>query len=65
MAIPLMEEVTTEKTIPSEIKDVLDSYADVMPERLPQTLPPRRGIDHEMELLFGAPIEERISDRSP
>ena len=31
MAIPLMEEVTTEETIPSEIKEVLDNYADIMP----------------------------------
>ena len=35
------------------IKDVLDSYADIMPKSLPQTLPPRRGIDHEIELLPG------------
>ncbi|XP_022975335.1 uncharacterized protein LOC111474513 [Cucurbita maxima] len=48
-----MEEVTTEETIPDEIKEVLDSYADIMPESLPQTLPPRRGIDHEIELLPG------------
>ncbi|XP_023519358.1 uncharacterized protein LOC111782791 [Cucurbita pepo subsp. pepo] len=48
-----MEEVTTEETIPSEIKEVLDSYADIIPESLPQTLPPRRGIDHEIELLPG------------
>ena len=41
MAIPLMEDVTTKETIPSEIKDVLDNYADIMPESLPQTLPPR------------------------
>ena len=53
MAIPLMEEVTTEETIPSEIKEVLDSYADIMPESLPQTLPPCRGIDHKIELLLG------------
>ena len=51
MAIPLMEEVTTEETIPSEIKDILNSYADIMPESLPQTLPPHRGIDHDIELL--------------
>ena len=31
MAIPLMEEVTTEENIPSEIKEVLNSYADIMP----------------------------------
>ena len=51
MAIPLMKEVTTEETISSEIKDVLDSYTDIMPEILPQTLPPRRGINQEIELL--------------
>ncbi|XP_022972955.1 uncharacterized protein LOC111471475 [Cucurbita maxima] len=51
MAIPLMEEATTEETIPNEIKEVLNSYVDIMPESLPQTLPPRRGIDHEIKLL--------------
>ena len=53
MAIPLMEEVTTEETIPDEIKEVLNSYADIMLESLPQTLTPRRGIDHKIELLPG------------
>ena len=53
MVIPLMEEVTTEETIPSEIKNVLDSYANIMLESLPQKLPPHRGIDHEIELLLG------------
>ena len=53
MAIPLMEEVTSEETIPSEIKEVLNSYADIILGSLPQTLPPRRGVDHEIELLPG------------
>ena len=48
-----MEEMITEETVSSQIKDVLDSYADIMPESLLQTLPPRRGIDHEIELLPG------------
>ena len=53
MAIPLMEEMITEETVPSEIKDVLDSYADIMPESLLQALPPHRGIDHEIKLFPG------------
>ena len=67
MAIPLMEEMTTEETIPIEIKDVLDSYVDIMPESLPQTLPSRRDIDHKIELLSGVktPSDERIPDSSP
>ncbi|XP_022992357.1 uncharacterized protein LOC111488689 [Cucurbita maxima] len=53
MAIPLIEEVTTEESIPSEIKEVLESYFNIMPESLPQALPPRQGIDHEIKLLPG------------
>ncbi|KAJ7978484.1 Retrotransposon protein, putative, Ty3-gypsy subclass [Quillaja saponaria] len=32
---------------------VLKEYEGVMPDKLPQTLPPRRGIDHEIELVPG------------
>ncbi|XP_022930069.1 uncharacterized protein LOC111436556 [Cucurbita moschata] len=53
MAIPLIEEATTEETVPEGIKEVLDSYTDIMPESLPQTLQPRRGIDDKIELLPG------------
>ncbi|XP_022966524.1 uncharacterized protein LOC111466178 [Cucurbita maxima] len=53
MAIQLMEVATTEETVPNEIKETLNIYADIMPESLPQTLPPRRGIDHEIEFIPG------------
>ena len=36
MAIPLMEEVTTEETVPVEIKEVLNSYADIMQRAYPK-----------------------------
>ena len=58
-----MEEITTKETVPSEIKDVLDSYADIMPESLPQTLPPLRGINHEIELLPGIKPPANITYR--
>ncbi|KAJ7974912.1 Retrotransposon protein, putative, Ty3-gypsy subclass [Quillaja saponaria] len=32
-------------------RGVLKEYEGVMPDKLPQTLPPRRGIDHEIELV--------------
>ena len=59
MAIPLMKEVTIEETILDEIKEVLKSYADIMLESLPQTLPPRRDIDHEIELLLEVKPQRR------
>ena len=48
-----MEDVTADETILREIKDVLASYAHIMPKNLPQTLPPCQGIDHKIELLPG------------
>ncbi|KAJ7957087.1 Retrotransposon protein, putative, Ty3-gypsy subclass, partial [Quillaja saponaria] len=39
--------------VPPTIQGVLKEYEGVMPDKLPQTLPPRRGIDHEIELVPG------------
>ncbi|XP_019056669.1 PREDICTED: uncharacterized protein LOC109116182 [Tarenaya hassleriana] len=41
-------------TIPAEVRRVLNEFSDVMPEELPKRLPPRRGIDHAIELIPGA-----------
>ena len=36
--------------VPAEISDVLTKYADLMPDELPKKLPPRRAVDHSIEL---------------
>ena len=43
-----------EEELPAEITKVLKQHQDVMPAALPQKLPPRRAIDHEIELEPGA-----------
>lgn len=40
--------------IPESILQVLEEFQDVMPKELPKSLPPRRGVDHEIELVPGA-----------
>jgi hypothetical protein len=40
--------------VPEEVVSVLDEFADVMPKELPKILPPRRNIDHKIELEPGA-----------
>jgi len=35
------------------IKQVLKKFSDVMPKELPKDLPPRRGIDHVIEVVLG------------
>ena len=54
MAIPVESVETEGETIPKAIQFVLEEYRDVMPDSLPKSLPPRKGIDHEIELLPGA-----------
>ena len=62
MAIPAVETEGTVDIVPVEIQRVLEEYCEVMLESLPKTLPPRRGIDHEIELTPGSksPSEERL-----
>ncbi|KAJ4722993.1 Retrotransposon protein, putative, Ty3-gypsy subclass [Melia azedarach] len=40
--------------VPDEYAAVLDEFADLMPPELPKELPPRRAIDHHIELEPGA-----------
>ncbi|XP_020080336.1 uncharacterized protein LOC109704005 [Ananas comosus] len=43
-----------EEGLPAEIKVVLVDFQDVMPKELPKQLPPRREVDHAIELEPGA-----------
>ncbi|KAL0546314.1 hypothetical protein IC582_016221 [Cucumis melo] len=54
MAIPLNSLENSRKTVPKEIMRVLEKYHDMMLDSLPKSLPPRRMIDHEIELVPGA-----------
>ncbi|KAK3018630.1 hypothetical protein RJ639_003499 [Escallonia herrerae] len=39
--------------LPKEVKVILNDFEDVMPDELLKKLPPRRAIDHEIELVPG------------
>ena len=40
--------------IPSTVQAMMKSFKDVMPDQLTQRLPPKREVDHQIELLPGA-----------
>ncbi|XP_062103538.1 uncharacterized protein LOC133814616 [Humulus lupulus] len=54
VAVPAVFEETVEEIVPPEIKKVLKTYGDVMLDKLPKALPPRRGINHQIEVAPGA-----------
>jgi hypothetical protein len=48
------KENVTMDPLPKEIEDVLVEHQDVMPPELPRRLPPRREVDHKIDLEPGA-----------
>ncbi|XP_058009566.1 uncharacterized protein LOC131183225 [Hevea brasiliensis] len=50
--------------LPSGAISLLQEYDDVFLEELPPRLPPIRGIEHQIDLILGAPIPNRPAYRS-
>ena len=59
---PLNEEAIQE---PAVVANVLKEFKDVMPPELSKTLPPRRGVDHSIELEPGVKPPARPPYRMP
>ena len=51
-------------TFPSDVFDVLQKYEDVFPKEVPPGLPPKRGIEHQIDLVPGAPLPIRAPYRT-
>ena len=57
---PADEPVGLPEDIPDDLKDLLRSYKDVFTAALPAGLPPKRKVDHAIELKPGAhPLHDR------
>ncbi|KAG8367928.1 hypothetical protein BUALT_Bualt16G0123700 [Buddleja alternifolia] len=48
-----LEEDEISGPLPEKVKKLLREFVDVMPDELPRKLPPKRDIDHEIELVPG------------
>jgi hypothetical protein len=44
-------------TLPSIVFDALQEYEDVFPNEVPQGLPPKRGIEHQIYLVSALPSQ--------
>ncbi|XP_039038705.1 uncharacterized protein LOC120176331 [Hibiscus syriacus] len=51
LAVLVCEEPTTTKKVPDVVSHVLAEFQDVMPVELPKKLPPKREVDHKIELV--------------
>lgn len=60
----LQQEKESSSTAPIEVKTLLEDFKDVFPEDLPPGLPPIRGIEHQIDLIPGAPLPNKAAYRS-
>ena len=51
VVMPMYKDETNLDLVPDGVKRVLQEFQNVMPKQLPKVLPPRRTVDHEIELL--------------
>ena len=51
-------------TLPSIVFDALQEYEDVFPDEVPPGLPPKRGIEHQIDLVSGASLPNRAAYRT-
>ncbi|XP_057246739.1 uncharacterized protein LOC130589486 [Beta vulgaris subsp. vulgaris] len=63
-ALVITTATTSIKTPNNEkLEGLLKEFADVFPEELPQGLPPLRGIEHDIDLIPGAPLPNKPAYR--
>jgi hypothetical protein len=63
MCLVLLFEPNKEVVLPAEIEQLLADYMDVVPEEVPQGLPPMRDIQHAIDFIPGAVIPNRPAYR--
>jgi hypothetical protein len=49
--------------LPRQIKELFEEFKDVFPDELPKGLPPIRGIEHQIDLVSGASLSNRLAYR--
>ena len=49
--------------VPSELESLLKEFEDIMPEELPNGLPPLRDIQHQIDLLPGSSLPNKAHYR--
>jgi len=51
-------------TLPAYVTNLLQQFRDVFPSELPPGLPPIRGIEHQIDLIPGASLPNRVAYRA-
>jgi len=60
-AVQMLESASKPNTtaLQLSIQPLIEEFQDVFPQNLPLSLPPERGIEHQIDLLPGAPLPNK------
>jgi hypothetical protein len=58
----LLDDITM--PLPRAITNLLQEFKDVFPTEIPLRLPPLRGIEHQIDLILGAMLPNRVAYRT-
>jgi len=51
-------------SVPPAVTNLLQEYEDIFPAEIPPGLPPKRGIEHQIDLILGATLPNRAAYRT-
>jgi hypothetical protein len=51
---------TSMDDFPKEVQELLDNFADIVVDKLPNSLPPIRSISHHINLIPGASLPNKV-----
>jgi hypothetical protein len=55
--------ITTMDDLPEEVRELLDNFADIVVDDLPNSLPPIKNINHHIDLIPGASMPNKAAYR--
>jgi hypothetical protein len=62
-ALIVQKQVVEDIPIPTEVAKLLEEYVDVIPNELPNGIPPKRDIQHQIDLISGSPLPNQEAYR--
>ena len=62
-ALTMKKGVEGDIPIPTEVVKVLEEYVDVIPNELPDGLPPKRDIQHHIDLIQWSSLSNQVGCR--